>query len=263
MSFVDEFLDWSYQGLLQSEEAQAYLRGRGIGEDQWLRHRLGFTLGEFDIDPARDPGHKPDICHDKEKSFFWCDSCRYRRWASKWEAPEDGAPKQQYVGRRIANCVVFPLTNYTGSVVGFQVRSISEKSYDSFSIRRMPEGYFFGIAAGLHSIWSSQEVWLTEGPGDHLVIERLVAPNVLGITTSSPSILQVRFLRRFVRRINLCLDMDTAGRKSAREFCARYGTEFEIRDVKYPCPGPKDKDPGDYWKRVGDSAFSRYFRNLR
>jgi len=260
LSFVDDFLDWSHQGLLQSEEAQEYLRGRGISADQWTRHRLGYTIGEFDVDPSKNPGHGT-ICSDRDSSHAWCDSCRYRRWSSKWEIVEDGAPKQQFVGRRILNHVVFPLTSYTGAAIGFQLRSLAEKSYDSFMVSRRPEGYFFGITSSISSIWSSKEAWLVEGPGDHLIIERLVVPNVIGITTSSPSIAQVRFLRRFVKRVVLCLDMDSAGRKGVRDFIQHHGSFFDsVVDVKYPCLGPKDKDPGDLWKKVGDSGFARRFR---
>jgi DNA primase len=261
LSFLDSFVDWAHQGLLQSDEAQEYLRGRGISSDQWTRHRLGFTIGEFEPEIGKDSHHKPDICKDKEIRSQWCDSCRYVRWSTVWETVEENTPKVPRIGRRIAGSIVFPLTSYSGSIVGFQVRSLVEKSYDSFLVTRRPEGYFFGVSSSLESIWKSKEAILVEGPGDHLIMERLVAPNVLGITTSSPSMAQVRFLRRFVKRVILCLDMDQAGRKGVHDFCLHYGNEFDsILTVKYPCPGPKDKDPGDFWKKVGDSTFSRHFR---
>lgn len=263
MSFIDEFLDWAHQGLLQSDEAQEYLRGRGSSPDQWSRFRLGFIIGDYDVDPFRDPGHRPETCKDRDSTHRWCDSCRYRRWSSVWEAPDESSPKEQLVGRRIAGHVVFPLTSYSGSSVGFQTRSITEKAYDSFSISRRPEGYFFGLAPCVHSIWSSREAWLVEGPGDHLVLNRLVTNNVLALTTSSPSILQVRFLKRFVKRVNLCLDADSAGRKGVRDFIKQHGGDFDVRDVRYPCVGPKDKDVGDFWKSAGDSAFSRHFNDTR
>lgn len=263
LSFIDEFISWAHDGLMQSDEAQEYLLGRGVSQEQWIYHKLGFTIGEFDVDSLRDPSHKPEICHDRNLHYQWCDSCRYRHWASSWIAPEDGASKIQHVGRRILGSIIFPLTSYSGSSVGFQIRSIAEKKYDSFMVTRRPEGYFFGISANLSSIWSTREVMLVEGPGDHLIMERLVTPNVLGITTSSPSILQIRFLRRFVRRIILCLDLDAAGRKGVRDFYKQHGTDFdEIVDLKYPRMDSTDKDTGDYWRRVGDVAFSRYFQKV-
>lgn len=263
MGFVDEFVDWAHQGLLQSDEAQSYLTGRGASSDQWARHRLGFTIGDFEPEVGKDPFHRRDVCSDKELRHSWCDSCRFVRWSSSWESDEEGTPRgSRLVGRRIAGCIVFPLTSYSGSTVGFQVRSIAEKSYDSFLVSRRPEGYFFGASSSISSIWSSREVWLVEGPGDHLILERLVVPNVLAITTSSPSTAQVRFLKRFVRKVVLCLDMDSAGRSGVRDFHNRYADLFDsILDVRYPCLSSKDKDPGDYWRRVGDEAFIKQFRN--
>lgn len=262
MGFLDEFLDWTHQGLLQSEEAQSYLLGRGSSPDQWARHRLGFVLGDYEVDSTRDPGHKPTVCSDRD-SIYKCDSCRFRRWSSTWESPEEGAPKIQHCGRRIVGHVVFPLTSYSGSSVGFQTRSIVEKAYDSFSLTRRSEGYFFGTSVSVHNIWSSQEAWLVEGPGDHLVVERLISNNVLALTTSSPGLLQIKFLKRFARRIVLCLDADAAGRKSVRDFCKKHDVDFDIVDLKYPCLEPKDKDPGDLWRRVGDSTFIRLMNQAR
>jgi len=255
--FVEQFLDWAHAGLLESEEAQAYLSGRGVSKDQWARHRLGYVAGDFDVDPQSHPGHSDD-CSDKEKRAFWCDACRYRQWSSDWEEIE-GVGRDRVVGRKILGCVVFPLTSYSGSVVGFQVRSIAEKSYDTFVLQRRPEGYFFGSQMNFREIWASKEVVLVEGPGDHLIMERLATPNVLALTTSGLSKSQMQFVRRFARRVIMCLDMDEAGRRGVKSFLERNGSGFDVVDVRYPRIGPKDKDPGDYWKRVGDEAFTRYF----
>ena len=93
-----------------------------------------------------------------------------------------------------------------------------------------------------------------------MIYERLVDSNVLGLTTSGVSKLQLRFLRRFARKVILVLDRDEAGIKGAQSFTQQYSSEFETSVVKYPCLQPKDKDPGDYWKRVGDDRFRAYFK---
>jgi DNA primase len=260
LGFVDEFVEWANRSLGDSEEAQEYLLGRGVSRDQWARHRLGFSAGDFSVDPGRDPGHDPSVCGDRDKKHLWCDSCRYARWSSVWEEVEGSPLRRQVVGRRISGSIVFPLTNYASQTVGFQVRSLDVKSYDTFAVSRRPEGYFFGIGPSMDAIWSSGEVWLVEGPADQLILERLVAPNVLALTTSALGKLQVLFLRRFVETVNLCLDMDAAGRKGVRQFFKFNAGDFDLRDVKYPRVKPKDKDLGDFWKRVGDEAFKKYFR---
>jgi DNA primase len=259
--FLEHFLDWAHSSLLDSDEAQAYLLGRGISREQWVRHRIGFTAGDFDLDPALHPGHSQS-CRDLEKKHLRCDACRYRSWSSIWEREEEGALKTQIVGRRIRGCVVFPLTSYSGHPVGFQTRSLTVKEYDSFTVTRRPEGYFFGCPMNFREIWASGEVALVEGAGDQLLVERLVMPNVLAITTSGLSALQLQYVRRFARRVILILDLDKAGRTGVKSFIQSNGSSFDIVDVKYPHIGPKDKDPGDFWKRVGDSAFSRHFEKV-
>jgi len=260
LGFVDEFVEWANRGLDESDEAQEYLLGRGVSKEQWAKHRIGFTTGNFSVDPSRDPGHDPSVCGDTDKKHLWCDSCRYMRWSSTWEEIEGSPLKLQVVGGRISHSIIFPLTNYASQIVGFQVRSLDVKSYDTFVVTRRPEGYFFGIGPNMDAIWASKEVWLVEGSADQLIFERLVAPNVLALTTSTIGKFQVLFLHRFVRTVNLCLDLDAAGRQGVVKFFRFNAGNFDIRDVRYPRVGPKDKDLGDFWKRVGDEVFRSYFR---
>lgn len=258
MGFVDHFVEWAHANLSESDEARSFLLGRGVSEDQWERHQIGFVAGDFGVDPSLDPGHNSS-CGERFKKGEWCDSCRYAHWSAEWIEPED-EPKHPVMGRRIVGSVVLPLTNYAGSRVGFQTRKLGEKAYDTFLLRHRPEGYFFGVAQSIESIWSRREAWMVEGPFDHLILERLVAPNVVGLTTSSPSRAQTLFLARFAETVNSCLDMDAAGRKGFRSFFKYNYGKFAIRDVDYPRVRSKDKDLGDFWKAVGDDAFRRYFR---
>lgn len=262
MSFLDQFLDWAHSSLTSDDDASSYLMGRGISRDQFSRHRLGYVGAPFLADPALDPGHG-SLCSDKESRHLWCDVCRFNRWSTLWEEVEEGAPKVKRPGMKIVGCVVFPLTSYSGGCVGFQVRSTKEKAYDSFSVRRRPEAYFFGTSQAMSRIWSTGEVWVTEGPGDDLVMERLVEPNVIGLTTSAASVDQLRFFRRFARTVNLCLDLDGPGREGVKSMRERLGPDCLVRDFKYPKLRPKDKDPGDFWKSAGDKAFADHFRRMK
>jgi DNA primase len=241
---VDAFLDWAYHGLTESEKARDYLQGRGISDAQMSAHRLGYVGDDYNVDSSQD-AHHGEACSDREKKHLWCDSCHFRSWSSAWEAEEEGGPKKQFPGRRIRDSVVFPLTSYSGSHIGFQIRHLDRKEYDTFALHRRPEGFFFCNQANVSAVWASQTAVLVEGPGDHLIYERLVGTNVMGLTTSGVSKSQIRFLRRFARKIVLLLDMDIAGRHGVQSFIQQFASEFEILSVKYPCLQPKDKDPGD------------------
>lgn len=260
MEFLERLVDWAHAGLQESDEAQSYLRGRGSSSEQWTRHRMGFVQGDFDVDPKQDPGHTGH-CFEKDRTGPRCDSCRYRIWSSEWIEDED-KPKEQIVGRRIRGSIVLPLTSYSGALVGFQTRSIAEKNYDNFVLNRRPEAYAFGLGPAVHHAWGNKSIFAVEGPFDHQLIERLVSPSVMALTTSSINQLQMGFLKRFVKRIFWCGDLDKAGRDGLASLLQYHGSDFDVVDVKYPRIQEKDKDVGDYWRRVGDDKFAAHFRRI-
>jgi len=263
ITVVDKFIDWAHSQLKENDDAQAYLWGRGISEFQWDRHRLGYVDGQFDCDPSTDFRHN-ESCENRDLKAQWCDTCRYRSWSSLWEDNGSGW-KDRKIGARISGGVVFPLTSYSGANVGFQVRSISQKVFDTFTLKERPEGYFFGINKAISKIWETKEIWLTEGPGDALLVERFAVENVVALTTSSLSKHQMRFLDRFVSTVYLCLDMDKAGREGAAYFKRHNAEKFEIHDVKYAYPGltlDDNKDVGNIWKKIGDEKFGLHMKRI-
>lgn len=250
MSIVDEFIDWAHVSLLECDHVQEYLAGRGVSESQWKRHRIGYVVGEYCPDAARDHNHDLRTCSERERM---CDGCRFVRWSSSY------ADGQQTVGARIVGSIVLPLTSYSGTSVGFQIRFLKERSFDSFTVKRRPEGYFFGIAPNMEAIWATREVTLVEGPFDQLVFERLVGRNVIALTTSAIGTSQIRFLRRFVRTVNVCLDADVPGRDGTRKAMKRL-RDLNVRDLRCPSIRKGDKDPSDFWKAGGDERFASFFR---
>ena len=261
MTVVDSFVEWAHVELDQSEEAKGYLLGRGVSPDQWGRHRIGYVSSCYHPDSSIDPGHSL-ICSDRKSVHKWCDSCRFTRWSSLWESDDENSPRTQFVGKRIIGCIVMPLTSYSGLTVGFQVRSIREKQFDSFALTRRPEGYFFGVAPNMDAIWSRKEAFAVEGPFDQLVFERLVAPNVIGLTTNTPNAAQTRFFRRFVNSVGLFLDMDKAGRDGVEVFYEKMDGGPAVQDfkieVKKPAGG-KCKDANEAWSALGDKRFAQHF----
>lgn len=260
MSFVDQFVSWANKCLQDDDDAQAFLRGRGCSEEQWEKFQLGFVGGEFRADPSVDPGHGPD-CEDRENKSKRCDSCKYNTWSSSWESVEDQPAKKQIYAGRIKGCVVYPLTSYSGTTVGFQVRSIKEKSYDTFAIKRRPEAFFFGIGPQIERIWETKRVSLVEGAHDALIIDRLLDIPALALTTNATNKLQNVFLRRYVENVDLLLDLDPPGRHGTASFIEFQSTNFNIRDIDYKM-SIEGKDIGDYWKRVGDEKLRRHLLNV-
>jgi DNA primase len=259
--FLERLIDWAHLELLESEEAQSYLRSRGSSQEQWVRHRIGYISGEFDVDPEKDPKHS-DACFDREKKHLRCDSCRYRLWSSEWSEKKDDDDKEILFGKRIVGHIVLPLTTYSNSLVGFQIRSLREKVYEDFLLSHRPEAFAFGLGFAVHHVWKNGYVFLVEGPFDHQVFERLVDPAVIALTTNSVNASQMTFLKRFVNKIYWCGDLDKAGRDGLNKLIQHHGSEFNIIDVSYPRVKLKDKDIGDFWKSVGDVKFADHFRRI-
>lgn len=258
---LDRLIEWAHQSLLASEEAQEYLLSRGVSPDQWSRHNLGFTGGCFAPDPKDDPRHN-EVCGDRDRKRLWCDTCRYLWWSAKWvreDENDESSRKVPLYGGRIENSIVLPLTSYAGSNVGIQTRSIIEKQYDTYALSRRPEGYFFGSGACIHTVWSRRSVFLVEGPFDHLIFERLVAPNVLSLTTNAPGLSQINLIRRFANVVYCCLDNDKAGKEGLASI-RKYLPDLSIVPIPYPSVKKGDKDIGDFWRRSGDDKFRDYFK---
>jgi DNA primase len=262
MTVVDRFVEWAHTGLLQSEEAQEYLLSRGVSAEQWVRHKIGYVIGDFCPDPRMDSEHSSS-CGSRDIMHKWCDTCRFVRWSSVWGDEAD--PRTQIVGRKIFGSVVMPLTSYSGAIVGFQTRSIKGKEFNSFSLTRRPEGYFFGIAANIEAIWTSRRAIVVEGPFDCLVIERLVAPDVVALTTNTSNSGQTRFFRRFVEEVVTLLDTDRAGRDGVETIRMKMIGGPSVRDIKYDVrnlKGDKCKDVNEAWQVLGDKRFAKLFSNL-
>jgi DNA primase len=252
MSFLNSFIDWTHSSLLNDDEAQFYFNKRGVSLDQIITHKLGFINSDYDIDPSYDLNHDFTICSDFSLKNKWCDSCRFNSWFSSWD-------HGTRTGHRINNAIVIPITSYSSSFVGFQTRSISEKTYDTFHIKKRSEAYFFGTSCAIDHVWKSKSCYFVEGTFDHLVFERLFRRNVLSIMTSSFSESHFTFVKRFLKNVYICFDQDHAGYSGFKKILDRLPPDINVMSVSYPKLDKKGSDLNDFWKKVGDREFTSFF----
>lgn len=255
--FLNNLVDWAHDSLLENENAIEYLRSRGSSEVQWRRHLIGFISGLFEPDSSLDKNHG-DPCFDSDDKKLWCDTCKFKKWSSLWSDEE----KRNVVGGRILDSILYPLTSYSGQIVGVQIRAIKEKRYDTFMRSYRPESYFFGLKPNVDKIWSRGSVILVEGPSDLLSLERFTDIPVLALTTNSTNDAQTRFLKMFAKNVMLCLDTDKAGKEGSHKILDKLGNSLSVSILDYSKPGIKAKDINELWQMLGDEKFSNHLNTL-
>jgi 5S rRNA maturation endonuclease (ribonuclease M5) len=253
---IHNFIDWAHHQLLEHDEPQEYLLRRGSSFDQWKNHSLGYVNSIFDPSPDTDPRHNSE-CGSIDNKNLWCETCKFNYWSTGW----DESSGKNVAGLRLLNSIVYPLTTYSGSFIGFQTRSLAEKRYDTFVRTRRPEAFFFGTAFHINKIWTRRTVFLVEGPSDLLTLERFTDFPVLSLITNSTNENQTRFMSRFCDRIVLFLDLDKAGRDGSLHIKNKLSSKDVIL-IDYKYPNISAKDVNDMWMNLKDERFAKHISKL-
>ena len=182
------------------DEARSYLHRRGVSPDDIVQHQIGWLP-------------EPEVVGGWSREFY------------RWQA------------RALPNAIIFPIYSVLGTVIGLQTRRLDEKRYEKFLAG--PSDLFppvFGLPQALPDIWRTEQVVLVEGVFDYFAVRRYT-PNVLATLTASIPTSVRRFLRRYVQRTLVLLDMDEAGRA---------GVDLLIREhLPVFAPSYRAHDPGD------------------
>jgi len=253
--FLNNFVEWSNDQLFCSEVAVDFLHGRGSSEYQWRKHSIGFVSNTYVPDSDLDSGHG-EYCYEEADKNRVCDTCRFKKWSTLYSKDDP------VVGGKLINNIVYPLTTYSGQILGVQVRSIREKRYDTFMRKYRPEPYFFGTKGSIDKIWLRKKVILVEGPSDMLTVERFCDLPVLALTTNSTNESQTRFLKLFVQNILLCLDNDIAGREGTNKIYNKLQEYLTVSIVDYKKSGLKAKDLNEMWQVLKDENFASHLKSV-
>lgn len=196
-----------HQAFCQRPEGLAYLESRGLHDKEMLRLlQAGYCDGEqiLAIGSAEEQEllQRVGILNERGKEFF-------------------------------SRCVVFPLKDRHGRVVGFYGRS-------TLSGAKVPHRFCAGTATGLfypQAARGASEVILVEGVLDALALYQAGFPNVMamgGTQGLTAAILEHLKLEK-VRKLVLCLDGDGPGQAATAELSIRLKAEgFSVRAVSLP-----------------------------
>jgi DNA primase len=207
----------------------AYMRGRGITDEQIQSFRLGVGISKL-----------PRLSDTSE------DAERFKRQFRD----------------TLSGQIIIPLYAPDGTLMGLETRL-----YDDSSTRRYTQYYlsewvqdpvFLGTPQALPSIWESKTAILTEGVFDLFVVQR-VAPNVICPLTARVSPIQNRFLTRWCDKVVFMFDSDMKGRSYTQSMMDKniQGADgYDVYTLKYPA-----KDPSALYQKVGYHKFSQMIQS--
>lgn len=159
--------------------------------------------------------------------------------------------------------VVLPITNKTGSVLGFTKRKVDEIADKIWEDRGADENYYppkwkhssmsdsligqcqniYNLAKATQGIRKSKRVIITEGPKDVIAFERCSIFECVA-SCGTKNITNIWNLLFPLDEIILCLDGDGPGIQSTIDVIIYLTTIFDIKRIKVILL-PKDKDPYD------------------
>jgi DNA primase len=220
-TFYERYLWDSQAGSL----ARDYLAGRGLREEVCREFRLGLALGGQTLTrKALERGYTP---------------------AELRAAGLTNQRGNDYFARRL----VFPLSDRSGHVCGFQARKLHEDDPLRAKYVNSPEGELFrkgaivyGLDLARAAIAKEDRVCVVEGNPDAIALRQFGFEPVVASMGTALTEQQLKELVTLTRRLWLCFDGDAAGESATlrgMELAAALG--FEVKVVALP-PG---LDPAD------------------
>jgi DNA primase len=225
--------------------ARQYLTDRGIPEDAWATHRLGFAPDAWDQmwAAARREGIPNDdlielkliIKSDKSKGYF------------------------DYFRNRI----MFPILSLSGRVIGFGARALGEdaepkylNSAESpiFAKRRT----FYGVDRARDAIRAKREAVVVEGYTDLISLHRSGVENTVAACGTALTPDHATVLRRMTQRASIVPDGDEAGINAAVSAGAvLLAAGLDVRIVELE----SGSDPDTAARNLGPEQFGRLIEN--
>jgi DNA primase len=239
-----EASSWFHLQLLRSSEAEharAYLRKRGLTKEIALEWQLGYAPGGWEI--FRNWG--------MAKGFT-----REELLLGGLITAKEGDTSGGY--DRFRDRLMFPIRNDYGEVVAFSGRILNDSDREAKYVNSPESPIFskgrvlFGLDKSKRSLIEAGEAVVLEGQIDLISsfehgVKHVVAPQGTAFTTE-----QARLLRRFVERVVLCFDSDTAGQNAVeKSLPALLSAGIEVRVASLP----RGADPDSLIRDQGVEAF--------
>lgn len=218
-----------YQEQLRStEHVQKYLQDRGVSPEEAKKFGIGYA---------------PDSFGKTYEMLLKTGFSRSEILAAGLGVQRE--IREERIGDRFHNRIMFPIADTQGRIVGFGGRTLGD---DPAKYMNSPEGILYRKSAVLYGLHSAKEairtegsVVIVEGYFDLLACRRVGRGNVVASCGTALTEEHACVIRRLTDLVILCLDQDRAGREAAeRAFCLLTQEGLQVRAVVLP-----EKDPAD------------------
>ena len=229
-----------YHNILFSEKGKAaldYLHNRGLNDDTIKTYHIGFAPDSWDTlsNTIKTSSFKDNV-YEKTGLFIKTD----RGWRDRFRSR-----------------IMFPIYHQSGKSIAFGGRIFN--SDDPAKYLNSPETplyrkseVFYGLHKTRDSIRKFSTAILVEGYTDFLQLVQLGIPNVVALSGTALGINHANQIRKFASKVYLAYDGDDAGVNATLR--AGY-VLFQAGVEPLVIPMPNDKDPDDWVREEGVSAF--------
>jgi DNA primase len=236
------------RNLTETDEGVAigynYLKERGFNEDTIKTFELGFGLTDRKAltNFALKNGYRQKYLADTGLSIFYEDYQFFDRFC---------------------NCVIFPVHNLKGKVIGFCGRILTKNTKGVF-IKYIDSPHseifdkhhnLYGIYQAKASIASNDKCFIVEGPTDVLTMHQSGIENVVAIFGLTLTVEQIRLISKITKNITLLLDGDTGGIHAAlRGIDTFLSEDMDVRVVLLP----DGDDPDTFARSHSTTEIEKY-----
>ena len=218
--------------------ARNYMKTRGYGRKAAGEYQIGFALDSWE-------GLKK---HLEEEGITAADA---RTLGLIRPGKQGRGDYDLFRGR-----LIFPVCDLSGQIVAFAGRVLDDSKPKYINSPESPIYHkgrvLFGLYQARQAMRQSGEVLLVEGYFDQLALFRAGFPQVVATCGTALTVEHARILKRYIQRVVLLFDQDSAGKKAtfkAMTVLQEEGLPAAVIEL------PSGDDPDSFIQREGAEAF--------
>lgn len=239
----------------EAARAREYLTGRGVTAETIAKFRIGYAPDDF------------NDMRERLKPHFNEEAMRASGlFSSKEQA--DGSQGQLYA--KFRKRITFPIANEQGKTIAFTARALDEVDDKGRAIAKYmnsPETALYSKGQVLFNLDKAKAdmrahdfVLLVEGQMDCISVYMAGIKNVLAVSGTAFTEMQVRQISRFTKRVVVNFDPDNAGAGAAEKAIALLTEEdFEVKVITLE----GGLDPDRYVREHGIQAYMAALRTAK